>query len=142
MNTLEQSLCDLLRGVREELDAANTRDSATLARPRAKLAWIASLIPPGNGARRLLDIASELASSIGIYPAQAGADVIRLEAARSAVSLVVDCLSVGSSAENERLMVRLGQKLLRTVGRSSAEWHRAGITLVRPDAPSVTLTLG
>ena len=141
MNSLEESLCELLRGVCDDLDSANARDSATLARPRAKLAWIASLIPSGNGARHLLDTASELASAIGLYDGQAGADVIRLEAARSAVRLVIDCLATGSPAENEVLMERLGRQLLRKVGRTSGEWRRAGFTRVSPIAPARSLTL-
>ncbi len=121
---MDQSITSLLRGICSDLDAAATScDTVSLARPRAKLAWIASLVP-ASGARRLLDTASEVASSIGLDEAQADADAVRLDAARNAVGLAVRCLTHRSTTGDDRLIERAGQQLLRSLGRDPGEWLR------------------
>lgn len=117
----------MLRGVCADLDAATTCDTASLARPRAKLAWIASLVPDG-GARRLLDAASEVTSIIGLDEAQADADVVRLDAARNAVGLAVRCLTHRVGTTDDMLIERAGQQLFRSLGRDPEEWLRGTAT--------------
>ena len=125
MISAEQSLPDLLRGVRAELDAVTTSDTVTLARPRAKLAWIASTLPPQRAeARRLLDLAAEAASAIGITLESDDEDLRRLSAVRAAVSAAVEHLTEPDDLGRELLMIQAGQQLLRALGRDSADWMR------------------
>lgn len=123
MTSPQASIPDLLRGVCAELEAASARDSVSLARPRAKLAWIASLVP-ASCARRLLDTASEVTSAIGLNDTQAEADIARLEAARRAVGVVVECLADHPARDLTPRMNRAGQQLMRSVGRDPADWER------------------
>lgn len=123
MSTLDNSIPDLLRGVCDDLEAASTHDAVSLARPRAKLAWIASLVP-ASSERRLLDTAAEVASAIGLYEAQADEDITRLDATRQAVGLVVQCLGKGDTPDAQPLMDCAGEQLLRSVGRDPADWRR------------------
>jgi hypothetical protein len=121
VSTIDDSIPELLRGVCDDLDAASTHDAVSLARPRAKLAWIASLVPASRE-RRLLDAAAEVASSIGLYEAQADADVTRLDATRQAVELVVRCL--GRENTPDAQLDSAGRQLMRSVGRDPADWQR------------------
>lgn len=123
MSTIDDSIPELLRGVCDDLDAATTHDAISLARPRAKLAWIASLVPASRE-RRLLDAASEVASSIGLYEAQADADVTRLDATRQAVELVVRCLGSENTPDAQPLLDSAGRQLMQSVGRDPADWQR------------------
>ena len=124
MTSMDASIPELLRSVYQELQAASTRDSASLARPRAKLAWIASMVP-ASSARRLLDTASEVASAIGLYETQADADVARLDAARRAVGVVVECLADHPAEDVMPRRNGAGQQLMRSVGRDPADWKGA-----------------
>lgn len=121
MSSMDQSIPILLRGICHELEAATADDTVSLARPRAKLAWIASLVP-ASGARRLLDAAVEATSAIGLYEAQAGADVARLDAARSAVGLAAECIQQGATTGDESSFQQAGQRLLGALGHDPGEW--------------------
>lgn len=131
MISAEQSLPDLLRGVRAELDAATTSDTVTLARPRAKLAWIASTLPPQRAdARRLLDLAAEAASAIGITLESDEEDLRRLNAVRAAVCAAVEHLTDPDDFGRELLLIQAGQQLLRSLGRDAADWMRGAAPVV------------
>ena len=125
MTSAEQSLPDLLRGVRAELDAATPGDTATLARPRAKLAWIASMLPTQRGeARRLLDLAAEAASAIGTTLEGEQEHQRCLNAVRAAVGAAIEHLAAPEDLGGELLLIQAGQQLLRALGRDHQEWMR------------------
>lgn len=127
MTSAEQSLPELLRGVRAELDTATTADTVSLARPRAKLAWIASMLPAQRAeARRLLDLAAEVASAIGLVETEGDDDTRRLNATRGAVGAALEHLADPDDFGKELLIIQAGQQLLRTLGRDPAEWLRGG----------------
>lgn len=112
MVSLDTSLLELLRGVR--VDLARTRDpsTASLARPRARLAWIASLIPPECAHQRhLLDMAAQVAAEIGLGDADTAQDTTRLRAAVAAVNAVVESLANPASHEGTRMMDDARQEL-------------------------------
>jgi hypothetical protein len=128
MTTTDRSILDLLRGVRLELDSAGDVDTVSLARPRAKLAWIASLIPDQRPApRQLLNLAAEVASVIGIDDSAVEPDQLRLVATRTAVSAVVEYLEDPAATSNEGVLAAAGQLLLRADGRNPSAWFRANV---------------
>ncbi|MEP6619839.1 MAG: chemotaxis protein CheW [bacterium] len=139
MTSADQSLPELLRGVRAELDAASTRDTVTLARPRAKLAWIASTLPQQRAeARRLLDLAAEAASAIGITLESEDEDQRRLAAVRAAVCAAIEHLTEPEDFGRELLLIQAGQQLLRTLGRDSGDWLRGAVSADSAgDAPAI-----
>jgi hypothetical protein len=123
MTSAEKSLPELLRTVRAELDAATQVDTVSLARPRAKLAWIASLLSARNeDARSVLGFASEVASAIGLVEAEIDADRTRLNATRMAVSAVGEYLDDPDNAGKRVQIVQAGHQLLTSIGRDPAEW--------------------
>jgi two-component system chemotaxis sensor kinase CheA len=136
MTSAEKSLPELLRGVRAELDIATTTDTVSLARPRAKLAWIASMLSPQRAeARRLLDLAAEVASAIGLVETEVEEDTRRLNATRGAVGAALEHLADPDDFGKELLIIQAGQQLLRTLGRDPADWLRGG-----PESPAVEAT--
>jgi hypothetical protein len=111
MISLDNSLLELLRGVRLDLARSNHPTSVTLARPRARLAWIASLVPPECAEqRRLLDSAAQVAAEIGLGSSVVQ-DSVRLRAAVGAVSAVVEYFTDPSSEEGRRMMDEAGRQL-------------------------------
>jgi two-component system chemotaxis sensor kinase CheA len=138
MTSAEQSLPDLLRGVRADLEVAWTQDSATLARPRAKLAWIASTLPAQRAeARRLLDLAAEAASAIGISLASNDDDLRVLAAVRAAVVAAAEHLSEPDDLGRELLLIQAGQQLLHALGRDPGEWLRGASAAIDGEPASV-----
>jgi hypothetical protein len=128
MLTTDRSILELLHGVRLELDSANDVDTVGLARPRAKLAWIASLISEQRPApRRLLDLAAEVASAIGLDASAGEPDHHRLVATRAAVSAVVEYLKNPAASHTEGLVAEAGQQLMRTVGRNPSAWFQSNV---------------
>ena len=123
MTTADKSILELLRGVRLELDGANDMDTVSLARPRAKLAWIASLLPEKRPApRRLLDLAAEVASEIGLEQQEVEPDQRRLLATSAAVSAVVEYLMDPADSSTQGLLADAGQQLMVAIGRNPSEW--------------------
>ncbi len=91
---MDTPILELLRGVRGELSSAGAGSTVSLARPRARLAWIASLMPPEcSEQRRLLDMAGQVAAEIGLGQVGGSRDIYRLQSAVGAVSAVVDYFS-------------------------------------------------
>ena len=91
MSTRDTSILELLRGVRVDLAHAGAGDTVSLARPRARLAWIASLMPPEcSEQRRLLDMAAQFAAEIGLDHSGSRRDMHRLQSAVGAVIAVED----------------------------------------------------
>ena len=89
MITRDTSILELLRGVRADLAHASANDIVSLARPRARLAWIASLMPPDcSEQRRLLDMAAQWAAEIGMDHSGISRDMLRLQSAVGAVCAV------------------------------------------------------
>lgn len=128
MTTADKSILELLRGVRLELDCANDMDTVSLARPRAKLAWIASLLPEKRPApRRLLDLAAEVASEIGLDQRELEPDHRRLMATSAAVSAVVEYLMDPADSSTQGLLADAGQQLMVAIGRNPAEWHSGNV---------------
>lgn len=112
MGSLDNSLLELLRGVRMDLAHAEGPSTISLARPRARLAWIASLIPAECTQQRLLlDSAAQVAAKIGLGHADIAQDAMRLQAAVGAVSAVVEYFADPSSEEGRRMMDEAGRQL-------------------------------
>ena len=123
MTTADRSILELLRGVRLELECANDMDTVSLARPRAKLAWIASLLPEKRPVpRRLLDLAAEVASEIGLEQRELEPDQRRLMATSAAVSAVVEYLMDPAATSTQGLLADAGQQLMVAIGRNPSEW--------------------
>jgi|GEM_PF-4459099 len=128
MLTPDQSILQLLRGVRVELDSVNDLDTVSLARPRAKLAWIASLLSDQRPApRRLLDLAAEVVSVIGLEESAGDPDHSRLLATSAAVSAVVEYLEDPAATSTQGLVAEAGQQLMLTVGRNPSAWFRSNV---------------
>ena len=105
MLSLDTSIIGLLRGVRVELTCASVGDTLSLARPRARLAWIASLLPPEcDDPRRVLDTIAQVGAEIGLGLHRSSRDTIRLKAAVQAVTSVMDHLANPRSSEARRSM--------------------------------------
>lgn len=103
MITRDTSILELLRGVRADLAHASVGDIVSLARPRARLAWIASLMPPEcSEQRRLLDMAAQFAAEIGLDHTGSSRDMHRLQSAVGAVSKVEAYFSNPRSDEATR----------------------------------------
>lgn len=133
----DRSIQELLRGVCLELESARRIDSASLARSRAKLAWIASLLPDQCPApKRLLDLAAEVASAIGLDERMAGPDRRRLHATSAAASAVLEYLRDPASSSNQGRLADAGQQLLRASGRNPSAWIRSNVewTTISPVA--------
>ncbi|MDQ2668272.1 MAG: hypothetical protein M3Z05_20065 [Gemmatimonadota bacterium] len=105
MVSLDNSLLELLRGVHVDLTRAVDASTTSLARPRARLAWIASLIPPECvQQRKLLDSAAQVAAEIGLGHVGGIHDATRLEATVAAVNAVVEYFANPRSEEGRRMM--------------------------------------
>lgn len=116
--TKEESIPELLRAVGAELDATTTVSTTSLARARAKLAWIASLVPDQRSeARHLLDFAAEVASEIGLVEAEAEFDIQRFRATRRAVGAAEQFLADPDGVSNRRKLSEMRRTLMRTIGR-------------------------
>jgi hypothetical protein len=112
MASLDTSLLELLRGVRVDLACATDTNTTSLARPRARLAWIASLIPPECAQqRRLLDTAAQVAAEIGLGNVGGIHDDTRLRATVAAVSAVVEYFANPRSEDGSRMMEEAGRQL-------------------------------
>ena len=112
MVSLDTALLELLRGVHMDLARATDANTTSLARPRARLAWIASLIPPECAQqRRLLDTAAQVAAEIGLGHVGGIHDATRLQAAVAAVSAVVEYFENPRSEEGRRMMDEAGRQL-------------------------------
>jgi hypothetical protein len=128
MTTADRSLTELLRGVRRELDSASGMDTVSLARPRAKLAWIASLLPDQRPApRRLLDLAAEVVSAIGLDDRAIEPDHQSLVATRAAVTAVEEYLRDPAAPSTQGVLAEAGQQLMRAVGRNPTVWLRSNV---------------
>jgi hypothetical protein len=93
MLSFDTSIIGMLQGVRVELTCANAGDALSLARPRARLAWIASLIPPEcDEPRRVLEMVAQVGSEIGLGQERDPRDAARLNAVVQAVAAVTDYL--------------------------------------------------
>lgn len=103
MITRDTSILELLRGVRAELAHASAGDIVSLARPRARLAWIASLMPSEcSEQRRLLDMAAQCAAEIGMDHSGISRDMLRLQSAVGAVRAVEAYFSNSRAGEATR----------------------------------------
>ena len=112
MVSLDNSLLELLRGVRVDLARTTEANTISLARPRARLAWIASQIPPECAEqRRLLDTAAHVAAEIGLGHMGGIHDATRLAAAVAAVNAVIEYFADPRSEESRRMMEEAGRQL-------------------------------
>lgn len=112
MVSLDTALLELLRAVSVDLARATEANTTSLARPRARLAWIASLIPPECAQqRRLLDTAAQVASEIGLGHVGGIHDATRFEATAAAVSAVVEYFANPRSEEGRRMMEEAARQL-------------------------------
>ena len=119
MATLDTSIIELLRGVRVDLAYATGGTTVSLARPRARLAWIASLIPPEcTEQRRLLDMSAQVVAEIGLGKIGGMHDISRLRAAVTAVTAVLEYFANPWSAESSRIMAEAAEELTSAAARA------------------------
>lgn len=120
---MNASILGLLRGVRTELLGASAMDTATLARPRARLAWVASLMPAEcSDERSMLDMAAQVAAGIGLGRVGAPRDTCRLQAVAEAITAVEEYISNPHPEEARHMMVEARGKLaaIAAGGRGNA----------------------
>jgi hypothetical protein len=103
MVSIDSSVLESLRAARVELAHASGGDTVSLARPRARLTWIASIIPAECAEqRRLLEMAAQIASEVGLAqsPTRDGA---RLQSAVDAVTAVLNFFANPGASQTTRI---------------------------------------
>ena len=117
----DTSIIGLLNGVRVELTSADAGNALSLARPRAMLAWIASLLPPeSEEPRRVLDMVAQLGAEIGLGGERDPRDAARLNVAVQAVTAVTDFLANPQSSDGTPAMAEAEATLAAVSSRLRA----------------------